>query len=107
MRLELIRCRMNDELDRIDLLVSFVMRSGLDLIAPRRDEALARGARLRLLTTDYLYVTDDAALGSSWTTPEITPVVAGSKPCVLRSVNELPPESAFILVLQRRTRERR
>jgi superfamily II DNA or RNA helicase/diadenosine tetraphosphate (Ap4A) HIT family hydrolase/HKD family nuclease len=63
MHLELVRCLIRDDLDRIDLLVSFVMRSGLDLVAPRIDEALARGAQIRLLTTDYLRITDTAALG--------------------------------------------
>ena len=63
MNLELIRCLIRDDLDRIDLLVSFVMRSGVNLIARHLDEALARGAHIRLLTTDYLYVTESAALG--------------------------------------------
>lgn len=63
MHLELVRCLIREDLDRIDLLVSFVMRSGLDLVAPRIDEALARGAQIRVLTTDYLQITDAAALG--------------------------------------------
>ena len=63
MKLELLRCLIRNDLDRIDLLVSFVMRSGLDLIAGRLDEALARGAHVRVLTTDYLGITDPAALG--------------------------------------------
>ena len=61
--LELTRCLLNDTFDRIDLLVSFVMRSGIELIASRLDDALARGAHIRLLTTDYLDVTDVGALG--------------------------------------------
>ena len=63
MKLELLRCLIRNDLDRIDLLVSFVMRSGLDLIAGHLDEALARGAHVRVLTTDYLGITDPAALG--------------------------------------------
>ncbi len=63
LRLELVRCLVREDLDRIDLLVSFVKRSGIDLIAARVDEALARGARIRLLTTDYLQITEAAALG--------------------------------------------
>lgn len=63
LRLELLRCLIRDDLDRIDLLVSFVMRSGIDIIKGRLDEALARGAHIRLLTTDYLQVTDASALG--------------------------------------------
>lgn len=51
------------DLDRIDLVVSFVMRSGVDLIGRHIDEALERGANIRLLTTDYLQVTETSALG--------------------------------------------
>jgi superfamily II DNA or RNA helicase/HKD family nuclease len=63
LKLELTRCLVQEDMDRIDLLVSFVKRSGLGLIAHRIDEALARGAHIRLLTTDYLGITDAAALG--------------------------------------------
>ncbi|MBS1836774.1 MAG: DEAD/DEAH box helicase family protein, partial [Actinobacteria bacterium] len=38
-------------------------RSGVDLVGRHLDEALARGATVRLLTTDYLQVTDTGALG--------------------------------------------
>ncbi|MCX7620560.1 MAG: DEAD/DEAH box helicase family protein [Acidimicrobiales bacterium] len=62
MKLELLRCLINPQLDRIDLLVSFIMRSGLDLIAHYLDRALDRGADIRLLTTDYLNITDSSAL---------------------------------------------
>jgi superfamily II DNA or RNA helicase/diadenosine tetraphosphate (Ap4A) HIT family hydrolase/HKD family nuclease len=63
LKLELTRCLVREDMDRIDLLVSFVKRSGLGLIAHRIDEALARGVHIRLLTTDYLCITDAAALG--------------------------------------------
>lgn len=63
LKLELIRCLVRDEFDRIDLIVSFVKRSGIELIARRLDDALARGARIRLLTTDYLSITDTESLG--------------------------------------------
>jgi superfamily II DNA or RNA helicase/diadenosine tetraphosphate (Ap4A) HIT family hydrolase/HKD family nuclease len=63
LKLELIRCLIREDLDRIDLVVSFVKRSGIDLIARRVDEALERGATIRLLTTDYLSITDAEALG--------------------------------------------
>jgi superfamily II DNA or RNA helicase/diadenosine tetraphosphate (Ap4A) HIT family hydrolase/HKD family nuclease len=63
LRLELTRCLIREDMNRIDLLVSFVKRSGLGLIAHRIDEALARGAHIRLLTTDYLCITDAGALG--------------------------------------------
>lgn len=60
---DLRRCLDTAAYDRVDLLISFVMRSGLDLIASRIDDALERGARIRLLSTDYLLVTDVSALG--------------------------------------------
>jgi len=63
LKLELLRCLIRTDLDRIDLVVSFVMRSGVNLIARHIDEALDRGAHIRLLTTDYLQVTDTGALG--------------------------------------------
>ncbi|GIU85471.1 MAG: hypothetical protein KatS3mg008_2246 [Acidimicrobiales bacterium] len=63
LKLELIRCLLRPDLDRIDLLVSFVMRSGVDLVARHLDDALGRGATVRLLTTDYLQITDTSALG--------------------------------------------
>ena len=63
LRVELLRCLIREDLDRVDLLVSFVMRSGIDIVKGRLDDALARGAHVRLLTTDYLQVTDTSALG--------------------------------------------
>ncbi len=55
--------RLSDKaFDRIDLVVSFVMSSGLDLVGEALREALARGAHVRVLTTDYLRITDGAAL---------------------------------------------
>lgn len=49
--------------DTIDLVVSFVQPSGVDLLGSLIDEALERGAHIRLLTTDYLCITDPSALG--------------------------------------------
>lgn len=51
------------DLDQIDLVVSFIMRSGVLLIRESLEEALQRGARVRILTTDYLMTTDPSALG--------------------------------------------
>jgi superfamily II DNA or RNA helicase/HKD family nuclease len=45
-----------------DIAVSFVQASGLAAIWPHLREALNRGARVRLLTGDYLGVTDPDAL---------------------------------------------
>jgi superfamily II DNA or RNA helicase/HKD family nuclease/predicted house-cleaning noncanonical NTP pyrophosphatase (MazG superfamily) len=44
------------------LAVAFVMQSGVDLIQGAVLAALLRGAKLRILTTDYLGVTEPAAL---------------------------------------------
>ncbi len=49
--------------DRIDLAVAFIKRSGLALIYPALIDAVeTRGAHLRVLTSDYLDVTDPQAL---------------------------------------------
>jgi len=63
MRRALTSGLMHEEFDRIDLLVSFVQRSGLDILGTHLDTALDRGAQVRVLTTDYLGITDPAALG--------------------------------------------
>jgi len=60
--LELFRCLDNPVFDRIDMVVSFIMKSGLRLIAERLENASQRGARVRILTTDYMHVTDPDAL---------------------------------------------
>ena len=44
------------------LAVAFIMRSGLDLIEGSALAALLRGAKIKLLTTDYLGVTEPEAL---------------------------------------------
>lgn len=62
LRLELVRALLNASFDRVDLLVSFVMKSGLAMIAGHLEDAVDRGARVRILTTDYLTVTDADAL---------------------------------------------
>ena len=49
-------------LDRIDLAVSFVMKSGLAHILGALEDALDRGAQVRVLTTDFLRITDPDAL---------------------------------------------
>lgn len=48
--------------DRIDLVVSFIMKSGLAMIAGPLEDAVERGARTRVLTTDYLQIADADAL---------------------------------------------
>lgn len=60
--LELLRCLRNEAYDRIDLVVSFIMKSGVALLEDRLERAIDRGAVVRILTTDYMNVTDADAL---------------------------------------------
>lgn len=53
----------DNHIDQIDLCVAFVMRSGLMLIREALESSLQRGAKVRILTTDYLMTTDPSALG--------------------------------------------
>jgi hypothetical protein len=62
LHLELFRCLRSEVFDRIDLIVSFIMKSGLAMIAGPLEDAVERGARTRILTTDYLQITDADAL---------------------------------------------
>ena len=62
LRDDLLRCLRDPRFDRVDLLVSFVMKSGLEQLHGGLVDALDRGARVRVLTTDYLTVTDADAL---------------------------------------------
>jgi superfamily II DNA or RNA helicase/diadenosine tetraphosphate (Ap4A) HIT family hydrolase/HKD family nuclease len=55
-------CLGDRRFDRADLVVSFVMRSGVGLIGPALEDALARRMHVRILTTDYLQTTEPDAL---------------------------------------------
>jgi HKD family nuclease len=57
-----LTCLHNARFDRADLIVSFVMRSGIALIGADLEDALDRGVHVRLLTTDYLLTTEPDAL---------------------------------------------
>jgi superfamily II DNA or RNA helicase/diadenosine tetraphosphate (Ap4A) HIT family hydrolase/HKD family nuclease/SOS-response transcriptional repressor LexA len=46
----------------VDVLSSFVQRSGLDVIGPQLLAAAARGASVRILVSDYLGISDPRAL---------------------------------------------
>ena len=59
---ELTRLLRDGRFDRVDLVVSFIMRSGLQLVDDLLVDALERGVRMRILTTDYLGITEHAAL---------------------------------------------
>ena len=51
-----------DKARAVDLAVSFVLESGARLLQPHLQEMLNRSGRLRLVTSDYLDVTDPTAL---------------------------------------------
>jgi superfamily II DNA or RNA helicase len=48
--------------DRFNFCISFILSSGLSLIIEKIRVALQEGAHVRILTSDYLYVTQPAAL---------------------------------------------
>lgn len=48
--------------DRVDVVVAFVLEGGVRRLMPYFEDLLARGGRLRLLTGDYLGVTEPDAL---------------------------------------------
>lgn len=59
---ELIDHLRNVEFDHVDIAVSFIKMSGLNLVMRALEDALDRGVRLRVLTTDYLGLTEPDAL---------------------------------------------
>ena len=48
--------------DGVDIIVSFLMESGVKLLLRELDTALKRGARIRILTGNYLGITQPSAL---------------------------------------------
>jgi superfamily II DNA or RNA helicase/diadenosine tetraphosphate (Ap4A) HIT family hydrolase len=79
LRDDLLRCLRDPRFDRVDLLVSFVMKSGLEQIHGGLLDALDRGARVRVLTTDYLTVTDADALARLLDLAELHPEVIATR----------------------------
>ncbi|MGE5287554.1 MAG: DEAD/DEAH box helicase family protein [Micromonosporaceae bacterium] len=73
LRDDLLRCLRDPRFDRVNLLVSFVMKSGLEQIHGGLVDALDRGAKVRVLTTDYLTVTDADALARLLDLAELRP----------------------------------
>ncbi len=73
LRDELLRCLRDRRFDHVDLLVSFIMKSGLELVHGGLGDALDRGAKVRVLTTDYLTVTDADALARLLDLAELRP----------------------------------
>ena len=82
------------------MAVSFVMKSGLARIVQPLDDALDRGAHVRILTTDYLAITDPDAL------TQLTDLADGRRPAtggppVPRRIGCVPPEGLHLLVERR------
>jgi superfamily II DNA or RNA helicase/diadenosine tetraphosphate (Ap4A) HIT family hydrolase/HKD family nuclease len=73
LRDDLLQCLRDRRFDRVDLLVSFVMKSGLEQVHGGLVDALDRGATVRVLTTDYLTVTDPDALARLLDLAEVRP----------------------------------
>ena len=48
--------------DKIDIIVSFLMESGVKLLLPDLKAAKQRGAEVRILTGNYLQITQPSAL---------------------------------------------
>lgn len=48
--------------DRIDIIVSFLMESGVKMLLKDLDQAMKRGAKIRILTGNYLGITQPSAL---------------------------------------------
>ena len=51
-----------NQASEIDITVSFIRQSGLSLLNNALEDAQARGARIRIITSDYLDVTEPVAL---------------------------------------------
>jgi superfamily II DNA or RNA helicase/HKD family nuclease/diadenosine tetraphosphate (Ap4A) HIT family hydrolase len=51
-----------DSCERVDMAVAFILQSGVDLLEEHLKDLLDRGSRIRLLTGDYLGITDPKAL---------------------------------------------
>ena len=48
--------------DSVDIVVSFLMESGVRMLLGELDNALKRGAKIRILTGNYLGITQPSAL---------------------------------------------
>ena len=58
----LVRYIRDSRFDRIDIVVSFIRLSGLTLLLDALGDAISRGVSIRILTTDYMGITEPAAL---------------------------------------------
>jgi superfamily II DNA or RNA helicase/diadenosine tetraphosphate (Ap4A) HIT family hydrolase/HKD family nuclease len=79
LRDDLLRCLRDRRFARVDLLVSFVMKSGLEQVHGGLVDALDRGSKVRVLTTDYLTVTDPDALARLLDLAEVRPEAVATR----------------------------
>ena len=79
LRDDLLRCLRDRRFDQVDLLVSFVMKSGLEQVHGGLVDALDRGATVQVLTTDYLTVTDPDALARLLDLAEMRPKAVATR----------------------------
>jgi superfamily II DNA or RNA helicase/diadenosine tetraphosphate (Ap4A) HIT family hydrolase/HKD family nuclease len=79
LRDDLLSCLRDPRFDRVDLLVSFVMKSGLEQVYGGLLDALDRDAKVRVLTTDYLTVTDADALARLLDLAELRPEAVATR----------------------------
>lgn len=80
----------------IEVLVSFVQLSGLDVVEATLFDALQNDACIRLLVSDYLYISDPYALARlcGWCESAREAEVAGTLAVRLIEVDKLPSEPA-------------
>ncbi|MHB8951915.1 MAG: DEAD/DEAH box helicase family protein [Pirellulaceae bacterium] len=80
----------------VDILASFVQLSGLDIIESRVFDAVQNGARLRILVSDYLCISDARALERlyGWCDSAIEEESPGSLSARLIEVDRLPDKPA-------------
>ncbi|MEQ8785061.1 MAG: DEAD/DEAH box helicase family protein [Pirellulaceae bacterium] len=80
----------------VDILASFVQLSGLDVIESRLFDALENGACIRLLVSDYLYISDSRALDRlyAWCDSALEEGVCGQLSARLIEIKKLRSEPA-------------
>ncbi|TWU39504.1 type I restriction enzyme EcoKI subunit R [Novipirellula artificiosorum] len=80
----------------IDVLVSFVQSSGLDVIQQRLFDAIRNDARARILVSDYLYISDPRAIRRLLAWCELATEEFGSERLLVRLIEtaKLPSKPA-------------
>lgn len=80
----------------VDLLASFVQLSGLDVIESSLFDALQNNAHIRLLVSDYLYISDPQALARlcGWCDSASEDALPGTLATRLIEIDKLPSQPA-------------